>query len=88
MKIKDGFLLREVAGNTIVVPVGDDAVSFNGVITINETGKFLWELLDKGIEKEELLAKFLEEYQVSKEDAKEDIRAFIQELLDNGIMTL
>ena len=88
MKIKDGFLLREVAGNTIVVPVGDDAVSFNGVITINEPGKFLWELLEKGIEKEELLAKFLEEYQVSKEDAKEDIRAFIQELLDNGIMTL
>lgn len=88
MKIKDGFLLREVAGNTIVVPVGDDAVSFNGVITINETGKFIWELLDRGIEKEELLSKFMTEYQVSEEDAKEDIRAFIQKLLDNGIMTL
>ncbi len=88
MKIKDGFLLRQVAGNTIVVPVGDDAVSFNGVITINETGKFIWELLEKGIEKEELLEKFMNEFPVSEEEAKEDIRAFIQELLDNGIMTL
>lgn len=88
MKIKDGFLLREVAGNTIVVPVGDDAVAFNGVITINETGKFIWELLDKGIEKEELLEKFMKEYSIPEEEAKEDIRVFIQKLLDNGIMTL
>ena len=72
MKIREGFLLREVAGNTVIVPVGSDSVDFNGIITINE----------------ELLEKFLAEYKVDVEDAKEDIRAFIQTLLDNGVMDL
>lgn len=88
MRIKEGFLLRQVAGNCVVVPIGEEAVEFNGVITINETGKFIWELMSEGIEKEELLAKFMAEYNVSEEDAKEDIRAFIQTLLDNGIAEL
>lgn len=88
MKIKEGFLLREVAGNIIVVPVGEETVDFNGIITINETGKFLWELLSEGIEKECLLEKFIEEYNISLEEAKEDIREFIQTLLDNGIIEL
>lgn len=88
MRIKDGFLLREVAGNTVIVPVGEDSVSFNGIITINESGKFIWDLLKDGIEKEELLKKFLEEYKLDEEQAKEDIRAFLQTLLDNGVMEL
>ena len=88
MKIKEGFLLREVAGNTVVVPIGDEAVEFNGVITINETGKFIWELMQEGIEKEELLEKFMKEYSVSEADAKEDIKTFIQILLDNNIAEL
>lgn len=88
MKIKEGFLLREVAGNTVVVPIGDEAVEFNGVITINETGKFIWELMQEGIEKEDLLVKFMKEYDVSEEEAKNDIKAFIQILLDNNIAEL
>ena len=88
MRIKEGFLLRQVAGNTVVVPIGDEAVEFNGVITINESGKFIWELMQEGIEKEELLEKFMKEYSLSEEEAKEDIRAFIQILLDNGIAVL
>lgn len=88
MKIKEGFLLRQVAGNYVVVPVGDEAVEFNGVVTINESGKFIWDLLQEDIEKEELLAKFMEEYSLSVEEAKEDIRVFIQTLLDNKIAEL
>lgn len=88
MKIKSGFLLREVAGNTVIVPVGEETVEFNGIITINETGRFIWDLLEKGIEKEELLKVFLAEYKVGEAEAKEDISAFLQTLLDNGIMEL
>lgn len=88
VKIRDGFLLRKVAGNFIVVPVGEETVDFNGIITINETGKFLWELLSENIEKESLLEKFMKEYSLPEEEAKEDIREFIQTLLDNGIMDL
>ena len=88
MRIKEGFLLREVAGNTVVVPIGDEAVEFNGVITINETGKFIWELMQDGIEKEELLDRYMKEYNISEDDAKEDIKTFIQILLDNNIAEL
>ena len=55
MKIKDGFILREVAGNYIVVAVGSAVKTFNGVINLNQTGAFLWELLQKGAEKEDLV---------------------------------
>lgn len=86
MKIKEGFLLRNVAGNYVIVPVGDDAVEFNGIVTLNESGKFLWDLLENEITKEELLKKFMEEYNVTEETAKADIKEFMQTLLDSGIV--
>lgn len=88
MKIKNNFLLREVAGSYVVVPFGDESVEFNGMVTLNESGKFIWDLLEKEISKEELLEKFTAEYDVSETQAKEDIRQFIQTLLDNNIMEL
>ncbi len=88
MKIKNNFLLREVAGSYVVVPFGDESVEFNGMVTLNESGKFIWDLLEKEISKEELLEKFMAEYDVSETQAKEDIRQFIQTLLDNNIMEL
>ncbi len=88
MKIKNNFLLREVAGSYVVVPFGDESVEFNGMVTLNESGKFIWDLLEKEISKEELLEKFMAKYDVSETQAKEDIRQFIQTLLDNNIMEL
>lgn len=88
MKIKNNFLLREVAGSYVVVPFGDESVEFNGMVTLNESGKFIWDLLEKEIRKEELLEKFMAKYDVSETQAKEDIRQFIQTLLDNNIMEL
>ena len=58
------------------------------MVTLNESGKFIWDLLEKEISKEELLEKFMAEYDVSETQAKEDIRQFIQTLLDNNIMEL
>lgn len=43
MKIKDGFMLRKVGGQYVVVAFGEASRSFNGIIRLNETGKFLWE---------------------------------------------
>ena len=86
MKIKDNFMLREVAGSYAVVPVGDASVKFKGVISLNETGAFLWRHLEKGIEKEELLKKMLEEYDVKEEVASEHIDAFVKKLKESGIL--
>lgn len=80
MKIKDGFIIREVAGSFIVVAVGSAVKEFNGIVNLNETGAFLWKILEKGATPEELLAKLLEEYDVDEATARQDIDAFINKL--------
>ena len=86
MKIKDGFILREVAGNYIVVAVGEAVKNFNGVINLNETGAFLWKILDKGGDEESLTAALLGEYDVSEEIARADVKAFISKLTEAGLV--
>ena len=88
MKIKDGYLLRNVANNYIVVAVGEAGIDFNGIITINETGAMLWKFLEDGVSKDELVLKLTEEYEVSKEIAEADVDSFLNimkeaDLLDN-----
>ena len=80
MKIKEGFILREVAGSYIVVAVGNAVKEFNGVINLNETGAFLWKILEKGAEKEDLISALLAEYEVEAELATKDIEKFIEKL--------
>ena len=80
MKIKDGFVLREVAGSFIVVAVGEAVKTFKGIVNLNETGAFLWKILERGATEEELLKKMLEEYDVDEQTAKTDIEGFITKL--------
>lgn len=82
MKIKDGFILREIAGSFIVVAVGEAVKTFNGVITLNETGAFLWKILEKGAEEQDLLSALLAEYDVEEEVAKEHVEKFIARLTE------
>ena len=57
MKIKSGFAKRNIAGSEIVVPVGNKAMEFNGMITLNESGGFFWDCLVDG-QKSSFWAKF------------------------------
>ena len=86
MKIKEDFILRQVADSYVVVPVNDMTVDFNGIINLNETGAFLFEILQKGADKQELLDKLLSEYEVTSEKAEADIEVFIQKLKDADIL--
>ena len=86
MKIEKEYILRQIAGDYIIVPVGSAALEFNGMITVNETGAFLWEKLRKGTTKEELLHAMLEEYEVSEKEAEADIQEFLQMLQKNKIL--
>jgi len=86
MKIKDGYVLREVANQIIVVPTGERAINFNGVITLNQSGKFLWEQLQKDITFDELVKSLLNTYNVSEEIARNDIEEFIDKLKSNNIL--
>ena len=80
MKIKDGFILREVAGSYLVVAVGDAVKNFNGIINLNETGAFLWRLAEKNVDEKEMTDALTAEYEVEKEVAEKDVKAFIEKL--------
>lgn len=86
MKIKEDFLLRKVADSYVVVPVNSMTLDFNGIINLNETGAFLFELLQKGAEKQDLLDRMLEEYEVAPEKAEVDIDNFIQKVKEADIL--
>lgn len=86
MKIKEDFLLRKVADSYVVVPVNSMTLDFNGIINLNETGAFLFELLQKGAENQELVNKMLEEYDVTPEIAEKDIEIFIQKVKEADIL--
>lgn len=85
MKLKDGFILREIAGRTVVLPTGDD-LNLNMMITLNSTGKFLWTRLEQEVTEEELVAAVLAEYDVDEATAKSAVEAFIAQLNANGFL--
>ena len=86
MKIKEDFILRQVADSYVVVPVNSMTLDFNGIINLNETGAFLFNILQNGAERDELVAKILEEYDVSQQKAEKDIDLFIQKVKDAEIL--
>ena len=86
MKIKEGFILRRIADTYIVVAVGEEAKKANVMITLNETGGFLWEKLTQGATKEGLVDAILGEYDIDKATAEKDVDAFIGNVRDNKLL--
>lgn len=86
MKIKEGFLLRNIAGSNIVVPVGAASVDFNGMITLNDSGAFLWKELEKGGDEETLTAALLREYDVDEAMARSSAIDYIRKLDEAGVL--
>lgn len=85
MKIKDGFLLRQVAGQTVVLPVGGD-LDLNMMITLNDTGAFLWEKLQEDTDEAALVAALLAEYDVDEDTARKAVAAFVEKLNAHGFL--
>lgn len=87
MKIKSGFVLRDVAGKTFVVATGELSKTFKGMITLNETGKFIWNLLENDVTKEEIVDKMLEVYNgVERAVVENDVDVFIDKLAGDNIL--
>ena len=84
MKIKEGFILREVAGDTIVMPTGD--MDINAMITLNETGAFLWKLLEQETTVEELAAAIIKEYNTDEQTAKTAAEGFVAKLREHEFL--
>ena len=86
MKLKSGFVLKEIAGSFIVVSVGERVKEFNGVITLNETGVLLWKKLEAGATEEELVKAILSEYEVDEATAKADVSGFVNKLKEAKLL--
>ncbi|HAQ64162.1 MAG TPA: PqqD family protein [Ruminococcaceae bacterium] len=86
MKIKEGYILREVAGSNIVVPIGNAQVSFNGIMTLNDVGTFIWKLLENGADKQQILQAVLDEYDVDSERAEHDIAIYLEKLRSKDLI--
>lgn len=86
MKVADGFMLRDIAGSWIVVPIGNRVVEFNGLINLSESGAFIWKKLEEGIEMDELREAMLSEYEIDAATAEADIAEFISEMRGRGLI--
>ncbi|QCT73149.1 PqqD family protein [Eubacterium maltosivorans] len=86
MKIKNGYILREVAGEAVVVPSGEVSLNFQGIISLNETGALLWKQLEQGCEQKDLVQALLEEYEVDAETAEKDVEEFLKLAGDAGLI--
>ncbi len=87
MKIKDGFIVRKIANTNVVVAVGQAAENFNGMITLNDTGAFMWNLLCQDVQSEsEIVNALMQEYDVDKDTATKDVCAFIEKIKNAGFL--
>ena len=85
MKIKEGYLVREIADKTVVVPVGED-LDLSKMITLNETGKFLWIELQQETDEDRLVSALLKEYSVDEATARASVLRFVNKLRENGLL--
>ena len=86
MQIKSGFMLKEVAGTNVVVPIGENTVDFNAMITLNESGAFLWKELAEEKTLTQLVETMTAEYEVDSETAEKDINKFIETIGNAGLL--
>ncbi len=86
MKIKDGFVLRNIADEYIVMPTGKKIAEFDGAIALNDVSAFLFEKMTNPVSRDDLVIALLDEYEVDKETAERDIDALIAKFSDMGIM--
>ena len=86
MKIKGDFILRNLAGEQILVPVGQTALRFNGIIVLQPVAAVIWQGLTEELDKEALLCRILENFEVDRETAAQDLDSFLFRLEANGFI--
>ena len=84
MKLKNGFVVREVAGKTVAVSVGGGA--FRGMITLNGTAAFLWDALQSDTNEDALATKLIEAYEIDEVTAQKDVSVFLHKLREAGLL--
>lgn len=88
MKAKSGFVLRKIADEYMLMPVNDNIGKFNGAVVLNEVSSFIWEKLQNPVSCEDLLEYIVEEYDVDKVTAKNDLDSLLDTLQEMDVIDL
>lgn len=87
MRISKDYIVREIAGEYIIVPTGREALNFQGLITVNETGAFLWNLLqEESMTEDSLTDALCESYEIERTMAEQDIKEFLRYVEQRGLL--
>ena len=87
MKIKEGFILRKICGEYVVVGEGLAQVNFNKMLSLNESAAYLWEAVSgKEFSKENLIQLLLDKYEVTPERAAADVDKLTAVWLEQGVV--
>lgn len=86
MRTKEQFLLRQIVNTWVVMPLAEKTLNFDGMLTLNEAGVMLWNLLTQGSDKDKLTQALTAEYNVSYEEAAQDVDAFVAKLDQFGCL--
>lgn len=86
MRIKPGFMLRKVVDIYVIMGIGSEAYAPNQIMSLNETGAFLWDLLEKEADRETLVSALPKEFEVDRETAERDVDAFLAQLREKALI--
>ena len=86
MKLKSGFVLREVSGSAMVIATGEAAKTYRGMIKLNETARVIWQSVSEGKQEEEIVQEFVTKYGISVEEAKVDVAKMLAQMKDAGFL--
>ena len=86
MKIKSGFVVREIAGQTVVGALGEASKKFNAMIKLNETGKIIWEMLSESKTPADIVDRIMSEYEVERFIVERDVDNFIKQLREHNVL--
>ncbi len=86
MKRNSEFLYRQLAGQNVLIKVGSDALDFQGILTLNETGILLWDFLENDTDIDTLSKVLMDKYGIDEETAFSDVNTFIDCLRENGCL--
>lgn len=87
MKLKYKFVVRKVNDRAVAVAVGEDSASFNGMVKLNPTGEFVFNILNSGdVSMKEIVEKIVEKYEVDEKTATEAVEIYIESLRKSGLI--
>lgn len=86
MHIVPGFVVRQIAGETIAIPAGPAARELSGLLALNGSGKFLFDLLQTEQTEDALVAALLDTYEIDSPTAQTDVAEFLAILRENGVL--